>query len=331
MKTARWAVAFIAIVALAACRGGESMTGTSAVASKLAFTVSPRNATAGVSFAPAVAVTIEDSAGRPVPSATNSVTVVIDTGSPGLSGTTTVTAVNGVATFGNLSIQRVGSGYFLTASSGSLTRATSAPFAITPAAPAQLTFTAQPSTTWKTQLITPAVQVAVEDAFANAVPSATNAITIAIGTNPSGGTLGGTTTLNAANGVATFTNLGIDRPGSGYTLVASAPGLTGAATAPFTITLTPASIIVVSGNGQSGVEGCLLPAPLVVQVSDRNNQPVAGITVNGGFGTTGTNGQAQTGWVLAWRLGLQTRTASVTNVGSVTFAAYAGINLKGCH
>ena len=163
------------------------------------------------------------------------------------------------------------------------------------------------------------------------VPNATNPVTIVIGTNPGGGTLGGTTTLNAVNAVATFANLTIDRPGTGYTLTATAPGVIGAATAKFTITATPASIIKVSGDGQFGLMGCPLPAPLVVQVNDRNNQPVGGIAVSGGFGTTGTNGQASRYWVLSSRAYLQTVTASVANVGSVTFVARAGINWKGCY
>jgi hypothetical protein len=132
-------------------------------------------------------------------------------------------------------------------------------------------------------------------------------------------------------GVATFANLGIDRSGSGYTLVASAPGLIGAATAPFTVTLTPASITIVSGNGQQGFVGCFLRAPLIVQVNDRNSQPVAGVPVLWVWSTgmrattmTGANGQASTLWQLR-TLGRQTVTASVANVGSVTFVALAGL------
>ena len=47
---------------------------------------------------------------------------------------------------------------------------------------------------------------------------------MAIGTNPSSGTLAGTLTVNAVAGVATFANLSINAAGSGYTLGASATG-----------------------------------------------------------------------------------------------------------
>jgi len=38
---------------------------------------------------------------------------------------------------------------------------------------------------------------------------------------PGGGTLSGTTTLSAVSGVATFSNLSIDKSGAGYTLTAA--------------------------------------------------------------------------------------------------------------
>ncbi len=70
----------------------------------------------------------------------------------------------------------------------------------------------------------------------NAVTTATNAVTMAIGTNPSSGTLTGTLTVNAVAGVATFANLSINAAGSGYTLAASATGLTGSTSSAFNVT-----------------------------------------------------------------------------------------------
>lgn len=249
MKAGRWAVGLMGALALSGCRGSDNVTGTGApatgtpaIAAKLAFAVQPTSAPAGVALTPAVAVTIEDSLGHQVTGATNAVTVAIDTGVSGLSGTTTVKAVNGIATFRDLSIQRARSGYFLTASSDSLTRATSALFSIAPAAPAQLIFNVQPSSAWPGQSITPAVQVAIQDVFANLVLSATSPVAIAIGTNPSGGKLSGTTTATATSGVATFANLAIDRSGSGYTLAATATGLIGGASATFNIHTTWAKL-----------------------------------------------------------------------------------------
>src|SRR2546426_9018116 len=106
----------------------------------------------------------------------------------------------------------------------------------------KLAFTGQPTNVAAAQPITPAVQVAVQDAVGNRVPGATDAVTVALALNPSGGTLGGTVTVKAAQGIATFADLRIDRPGSGYTLLASAAGLSGATSTPFAVTLTFAAV-----------------------------------------------------------------------------------------
>ncbi len=241
-------IALVGVI-LVGC-GGDGTVTAPPVASKLAFTVQPTNSVAGVSFGPPVAVTIEDQAGTPVTSATNAVTLAIGTNPGGgtLSGTTTVSAVNGVATF-NLSIQKAASGYTLAASSPSLSGATSGSFAITPAAPAQLAFAVPPLGAQGGQPITPAVQIAVQDAFGNVATSATNAVTLAIGTNPGGGTLSGMTTSNAANGVAVFPTLSISKAGVGYTLAASAAGLTG-------VTSNAFDVVVFSSVSAGGFHTC---------------------------------------------------------------------------
>src|SRR5207237_971010 len=130
-----------------------------------------------------------------------------------LSGTTTVAAVSGVATFSNLSIDKAGTGYTLTAASGALTGATSSAFTISPAAASRLAFTVQPTSTTAGTAISPAVQVAVQDAFGNTVTSSTANIPVPRASNLGGGTLAGTTTVAAVSGVASFSNLSIDKAG----------------------------------------------------------------------------------------------------------------------
>src|SRR5204862_4998609 len=78
-----------------------------------------------------------------------------------LSGTATVSAVSGVATFSTLSIDKSGAGYTFTAASGALTGATSAAFTISPAAASKLAFTVQPTNTTAGVTIAPAARVAV--------------------------------------------------------------------------------------------------------------------------------------------------------------------------
>ncbi len=99
----------------------------------------------------------------------------------------------------------------------------------------QLAFTVEPTTTIVASSIMPAVQVAIQGARGTLVAGATDAVTVAIGTNPGGGTLSGTTTVNAVAGVASFTDLTIDQVGTGYTLVATSGSLSSATSAAFGI------------------------------------------------------------------------------------------------
>ena len=89
--------------------------------------------------------------------------------------------------------------------------------------------------------ISPPVRVTAFDAFGNMASGFADNVTIAIGTDPSllGAHLGGTTSVPAVSGVAIFDDLSIDQLGTGYTLVASVPGIGGATSAPFNITLLP--------------------------------------------------------------------------------------------
>jgi hypothetical protein len=103
-----------------------------------------------------------------------------------------------------------------------------------PAVATQLGFTVQPASIGAGQFI-PDVRVAVQDADGNTITTANIPVTIALGSNPSGGTLTGTTLVVSSNGIATFSNLRILDLGAGYTLVASAPGLSGATSAAFTV------------------------------------------------------------------------------------------------
>ena len=107
----------------------------------------------------------------------------------------------------------------------------------------QLAFSTQPLTTIEGAMaISPAVRVAVQNAFGNTVAGATYAVTVAWVANPTGATLAGTTTVNAVDGIATFADLSVDRPGSGYTLAATASGLTGATSTTFAVHLTFATV-----------------------------------------------------------------------------------------
>ncbi len=103
-----------------------------------------------------------------------------------------------------------------------------------PGPAAKLAFTVQPSNT--SAGIGIAAAVAIQDASGNTMTSATNAVTVALRANPVGGTLSGTTTVVAVNGVATFSNLSVDKCGASYSVTATASGLAGATSTAFDVT-----------------------------------------------------------------------------------------------
>jgi hypothetical protein len=207
-------------------------------ASHLDFQTRPHDEIAGgIIGDPYVQLRGEDAGGNLDTTFTGLVTVVIgdNPGGGTLSGTMAATAVRGLATFPNLRIDKVGTGYTLTFSSTGLLGVTSLTFTITPAAASQLVFTVQPTTTVAGGTITPAVEVTARDAFGNVATGFAGPVTLAIGSNPGGATLGGTTTVTAAAGVASFGTLSINNTGVGYTLVAGSGGLTGATSVTFDI------------------------------------------------------------------------------------------------
>ena len=250
---------------------GQSVTGTSCInvigpPTHLVFTTQPSNGTAGQTLA-SVAVTVEDAANN-VMTTDNSTQVTLSLSSNTLNGTLTQTAVNGVATFSNLSINTAGTGYTLGASSSPpLTSATSNAFDIAAGAPNQLAFLQQPGTTAAGAAISPAITVQVLDAFGN-LTADTSAVTLGIGTNPSGGTLSGTATVNAVAGVATFSTLSIDKAGVGYTLAASDGALAGASSNAFTIVPAAAASLAFGTQPSDTTAGNAIAPAVTVQLFD---------------------------------------------------------------
>lgn len=95
---------------------------------------------------------------------------------------------------------------------------------------------------------------------------------------------------------------------------------------------TPAAITAVSGSGQTGEPGALLPNPIVAKVITSSGAPVEGVTVNFVVGpggsvspasaATSSDGTASTSWTLGTILGEQTAEASVSGVtGPASFTA----------
>src|SRR5205823_10924029 len=118
------------------------------------------------------------------------------------------------STITNFTIDKVHTHYTLNTTTGTLTTPSihaAHPTSGPPPPATHLAFGVQPSNTQVGATITPAVTVTALDASGNTVLSFTGAVLIAIDNNPVGGTLTGNAPVNDVKGVATFTNMKIDK------------------------------------------------------------------------------------------------------------------------
>ena len=157
----------------------------------------------------------------------------------------------------------------------------------------RVAFTQQPSTINAGVTITPAVQVTVQDSSGNTVPSSTATVTLAIGNNAGGATLGGTTAVAAVNGVATFSNLSLNNAGTGYTLTASASGLSGATSSAFNVQAQVSTpVITPDGGSYSGpvwVQITTVTSGTTIRYTTDGSTPTTSSPIYGGpFQRTGT-------------------------------------------
>jgi len=190
---------------------------------------------AGEQLAPFIKVAVQDVYGNSLYQAGGEVTAsLVGEGGGTLSGTTTVPVYDGLATFADLSVDRVGQ-YRLVFRYGTEATVQSRLIRIRPTSAAALRFQVQPTTVGAGASISPAVEVAVVDRFGNIATHASEEVTLALGENPGGDALGGTLKASTAQGVATFADLSVRTVARGYTLQATAGALTPAESAAFDV------------------------------------------------------------------------------------------------
>jgi hypothetical protein len=119
--------------------------------------------------------------------------------------------------------------------------------------PTHLVFTTSPSNSGVNVNFATQPVVVVKDASNNTVTNFNYYATIVIGTNPSSGTISGSTTVAFSSGVAVFTDLNISTAGTGYTLSATSssygPSVTAATSSAFNITsASPTYYVATTGN-----------------------------------------------------------------------------------
>ena len=113
-------------------------------------------------------------------------------------------------------------------------------------------FGQQPTGTTPNTAISPPITVRLIDRCGNPATDSTATVSLALGTNPGGATLGGTTSVAAVAGIATFDDLTISEPGAGYTLTASSSGLSDGTSNAFNVTC---QAITVTSTVSSGTVG----------------------------------------------------------------------------
>jgi hypothetical protein len=293
------AVGTVAIRATSEGRvGTASLTVLPRPASRLGFTTQPPNGVAGQPLGP-VRVAVQDDIGGTIGSATTAITVSLgdNPGGATLGGTLTTSAVQGVATFADLVLNRAAAGYTLRASAAPLSPALSNPFAIASAGATALAITTQPSGTASSGVAfaqQPVVQL--RDGLGNAVAQAGVTVTAAlVGAT---GSLGGTVAVTTnASGAATFTNLAITAPAGAYTIRFTSAGLTEIVSAPITVGAGSAARLTVTTQPSSGAQsGVPFGQQPVVQLQDGSGNPVAqaGIAITASVSAGGTLGGTAT-------------------------------------
>lgn len=304
----------------------EGKTGSASVsvsrrpAGRLGFGQQPGQAITGIALTPAVQVLVQDDLLGTVTDATNAVTIALAGNSAGatLSGTLTVAAVRGVATFAGLVLDRAGTGYTLTASSLGLIGAVSNPFTVVAGAPNRLALTTSPSATAQNGVAfatQPVVQI--RDGSDNPVNQSGVIVTASIASG--NGTLGGTLAVPTnASGTAVFSNLSLAGPVGAFTIAFSAPGIVPVTSGAINLSAgAPAALAIVTqpaATARSGV--ALARQPTVRLVDSRGNVvPQSGVVITAAI-VSGPAGGTLTGSAVA----------STDNNGVATFT---GLTLTG--
>jgi predicted outer membrane repeat protein len=238
-------------------------------AEQLVYLQQPTGTTAGSSITPAVVVAIEDQFGNILLTDDSNVTIAVNSGpSTALNGTLTVSAVNGIATFSNLSLNTAGTYTLNAVDSDDSLNVVSSSFTITASSPAQLVYTQQPTSAVAGHTIAPAVVVAIEDQFGNIITSDNASVTIAVNTGPSTA-LNGTLTVNAVNGVATFSNLSLNTAGVYTLFAADSADLINAVSSSFTISAAAAQQLVFVQQPTSTTANTVIAPAVTVAVEDQ--------------------------------------------------------------
>ena len=139
-------------------------------------------------------------------------------------------------------------------------------------------------------------------------------MTVALANYPAGATLGGTLTVTASGGVATFSGLTLTTAGSGYTLVATSSGLGERVTNAITVTPAAASQLVIQTQpSATATAGQAFTTQPVVEETDQYGNVETSRQHHGGHGRACSSGTGP----------LQGTTTATVSGGIATFTNLA--------
>jgi hypothetical protein len=141
----------------------------------------------------------------------------------------------------------------------------------------KLAFSVQPGGATAGSLLNPQPTVQVLDDNGTLVPTYSGTITLTLTEGSPGAILNGTTSVQVLNGVASFTNLSIDRAGNGFILLASASGLVSSQSLSFNISAVPTAtnwlvLLYLAGDNEGG-----LSEQMVLMLNRLQHNPAARI------------------------------------------------------
>ncbi|MFC1575104.1 leishmanolysin-related zinc metalloendopeptidase, partial [Gemmatimonadota bacterium] len=293
-----------------------------------------QTATVGTGVSTLPAVKVEDSYGNGVPGVA---VVFAETSSPAppggaevVTGASTQTDANGIATVGGWTLGTAAGSYELTAFISGL----GAPVTFTATAEADVASAIskhqgdnQSAQTGQAVGIPPSVMIA--DQYGNPVEGI--GVTFAVGAG--GGTATGLTATSAADGTAAVGSWTLGASVGGNSLIATAGDLGSVTFNASALNLVPAAIVKVAGDNQSVMVGTGVPTLPKVRVTDASAIPIPGAsvtfsvtsgggTITAGVANTNASGEATVGsWILGTTTGTNTLSVITSGVAPATFTA----------
>ena len=258
-------------------------TVTDIYSAEMVLTTEPVGGASGEVLATQPVITLRDSAGNTaITDSSSVVTVTLASGSGGsLGGTLTATAVNGVVTFADVSLSGVvGTDYTFDFTSGSLTTITSGNVQVSGSGSAtEMVITTEPVGGASGEVLATQPVIRLRDSAGNtAITDSSSVVTVTLASG-SGGSLGGTLTATAVNGVVTFADVSLSGVvGTDYTFDFASGSLTTITSGNVQVSGSGsvAKISIRSGNAQAARPGASIESEITVLVTDSSGNFIGG-------------------------------------------------------